>query len=74
MTTPPTSKIVAGMAVEVREATHGQWIPAEATSGVEGVWKDGRKVHDFPVVWVEVAGADGPMPWPAEDVRVPEVS
>jgi hypothetical protein len=66
--------IEAGMAVECRVALTGEWIPGEATSGVEGAWKDGKKIHDFPVVWVWVHGVDGPMPWPATDVRLPEVS
>lgn len=44
------------------------WAPAVAASEVEGVWKDGKKIHDFPVVWVDLPG--GRMPWPIEAVRV----
>lgn len=57
-----------GDLIEVRDA-HDNWLPAAATSGVEGTHRDGRKVHDFPVVWVRVFGTDTPIPWPAEDVR-----
>lgn len=51
---------------------HGGWLPAISASDVEGTHRDGRKIHDFPVVWVDVTGADGPMPWPLEDVRAPQ--
>jgi hypothetical protein len=52
-----------------------RWEPATVVApGVEGIWKNGRKIHDFPVVWVDIAGADGPMPWPLDEVRRPRVS
>lgn len=63
-------KVVQGMILVVRTASN-EWIPARATSSVEGPYRNGRKIHDFPVVWVDVAGADAPLPWPLEDVRVP---
>jgi hypothetical protein len=57
-----------GDPVEVRDA-HGVWHPAVARSGVEPTHRDGRKVHDFPVVWVALPGVAEPMPWPAPAVR-----
>jgi hypothetical protein len=61
--------IRAGDSVQVR-TYDDQWLPARATSGVEGTHRDGRKVHDFPVVYVTTDGSDGTaVPWPAEDVR-----
>lgn len=53
--------------VEVQTAD-GEWIVAEAVSEVEPMYVDGRKVHDFPVIWVRFAGG-GRMPWPVESVR-----
>lgn len=49
--------------------SQGQWLPAVARSAVEGFWKDGKKIHDFPVIWVALPGVADPMPWPAKDVR-----
>lgn len=57
-----------GDALLVRTA-YDEWLPATASSAVEGIWKDGRKVHDFPVVLVQFDGAAGSVPWPLEDVR-----
>jgi len=54
-------------AVEVQTADGG-WIAAEAVSEVEPTHVDGRKVHDFPVIWVRFEGG-GWMPWPVESVR-----
>lgn len=54
-------------AVQVQDAG-GEWLPAEAISEVEPTHIDGRKVHDFPVVWVRFENG-GPIPWPAESVR-----
>ncbi len=59
--------IKPGDALMVRDATD-EWRAATATSGVEGTHRDGRKVHDFPVVWVSLAGYSGPVPWPVEAV------
>jgi hypothetical protein len=45
---------------------------AIARSDVEGRFRDGRKVHDFPVVWVEIPRYDDGtdrIPWPAEAVH-----
>jgi hypothetical protein len=53
--------------VEVQTADGG-WIAAEAVSEVEPTHVDGRKVHDFPVIWVRFEGG-GWMPWPVESVR-----
>ena len=61
-------RIEYGDPVEVRDM-HGAWVPAVARSGVEGTHRDGRKIHDFPVVWVALPGVAEPLPWPAEDVR-----
>jgi hypothetical protein len=44
------------------------WIPAVAASAIEGVWKDGKKIHGFPVVWVDLPS--GRVPWPLAAVRV----
>lgn len=44
------------------------WSPAVAASAIEGVWKDGKKIHDFPVVWVDLPG--GRVPWPLDAIRV----
>lgn len=62
------SAIKPGDELEVRNC-FGNWERAIAESGVESTHRDGKKIHDFPVVWVAVAGADGPMPWPVEDLR-----
>jgi hypothetical protein len=65
----PPRVVRPGEVLLVRDA-FDSWVPAIATSLVEGAWKDGKKIHDFPVVWVDVTGADAPMPWPLEDVRL----
>lgn len=61
--------IQAGDRVRVLDA-HGQWHEATADSSVEGT-RDGagRKIHDFPVVWVIVDGHPDRMPWPQEAVE-----
>lgn len=46
----------------------GQEREARTLTGIEGVWEDGRKVHDFPVVWVTTDG-ENRLPWPLESVR-----
>ncbi len=61
----PTFK--AGQKVRVRTAFDG-WTDAVTLSGVEGTHADGRKIHDFPVVWVDTSGHSH-IPWPIEDVR-----
>lgn len=61
-------RIECGDPIEVRDA-HGAWNPAVARSTVEPTHRDGRKIHDFPVVWVALPGVAEPMPWPAEAVR-----
>lgn len=63
----PPAVIRSGDALLVKDAA-GNWRPATAASGVEGVWKDGRKVHDFPVVYVLLAAIEESVPWPAEFV------
>jgi hypothetical protein len=60
--------IAAGSAIEVR-TVGDEWLPAIAMSGVEGTYRDGRKIHDFPVIWVTTDPSDVAVPWPAEDVR-----
>jgi hypothetical protein len=57
-----------GDPVEVRTA-FDVWQPAVARSGVEPTHRDGKKIHDFPVIWVALPGVAEPMPWPATDVR-----
>jgi len=57
-----------GKAVRVRTADD-EWLDAVAASRPEGTHRDGRKVHDFPVVWVRIMGVDQPMPWPLTDVE-----
>lgn len=74
------SPIVRGSLVEARTAYDG-WRRAIAVSDVEGTHRHGRKIHDFPVIWLVVltdanlralyAGrAPTRVPWPAEDVRM----
>lgn len=63
----PTTTIEAGAEVRVRDAS-GNWHAAVATSGVEPTWRNGRKLHDFPVVWVRIGDGE-PVPWPVEDVE-----
>jgi len=60
--------IDAGDRVRVIDA-FGKWHRAIAQSGVEGTKHGGRKVHDFPVIWVELDGYPGRMPWPRESVQ-----
>lgn len=57
-----------GDPIEVR-AAEGTWLPAVARSEVQGTHQEGRKIHDFPVVWVALPGAPDVLPWPATDVR-----
>jgi hypothetical protein len=59
-----------GIAVEVRDV-HDRWLSAVAASNVEGTHRNGKKIHDFPVVWVDIAGVGDPVPWPADAVRIP---
>lgn len=63
-----TRMIKAGDRVRVLDA-HGHWHAATADSSVEGT-RDGtgRKIHDFPVIWVIVDGHPDRMPWPQEAV------
>lgn len=63
--TAPT--FMPGQLVEILDAFGKMW-PAIADSNIEGTNdpKTGRKVHDFPVVWVKRDGRR--IPWPAEDV------
>lgn len=60
--------IQSGDPIEVRDA-HGAWLPAVARSDIEPTYVNGRKLHDFPVIWVAAPGVKKPMPWPADDVR-----
>lgn len=62
------SAIDIGSALRVRDAS-GDWLDAVAVSVPEGEYVDGRKVHDFPVVWVRVMGVDQTIPWPLTDVE-----
>lgn len=62
------AEIQHGDAIRIREVD-GEWLPAVAHTGIEPTHRDGRKIHDFPVYWVRVAGRADPLPWPAEDVR-----
>lgn len=57
-----------GDPVEYRDA-FDVWHRGTAVSDVEPTHRDGRKVHDFPVIWVTGDGNFDPMPWPVEDVR-----
>ena len=57
-----------GDAVRVRTADD-EWLHAVTTSRPEGTHMDGRKVHDFPVVWVRLMGVDQQIPWPLTDVE-----
>lgn len=57
-----------GARVTVVDAS-GRRHPATTTSGIEGTHHGGgRKVHDFPVIWVLIDGYSGAMPWPVESV------
>jgi hypothetical protein len=60
-------------AVKVRDAS-GVWHPAISVSGVEGTHRDGRKIHDFPVVWIiwPRDSSERRWPWPAEAVEQAE--
>jgi hypothetical protein len=60
--------VQAGTSVEVRTA-RGEWLAVPADSSVEGTHRDGRRIHNFPVVWVVVDGHR--IPWPVTDVRKP---
>lgn len=57
-----------GDPIEIRDV-HGEWLPAVARGSVEPTHRDGQKIHDFPVLLVELAGWDTVVPWPASDVR-----
>lgn len=57
-----------GDAVEFRDA-FDVWHRGVAVSDAEPTHRDGRKIHDFVVIWVTKDGKFDPMPWPVEDVR-----
>lgn len=62
------SDIRPGNRVEVLTAL-GDWKPATALSRIEGTHdysksRGGRKIHDFPVVWIGFDGNPRPTPWP----------
>lgn len=63
--------VAPGDRVRIRDA-YGEWHDAIADSSIEGTHHGGgRKVHDFPVIWVKSRGNDGKMhrmPWPIEYV------
>lgn len=66
-----TGRYTDGQPVTVIDAD-GEPHHAVARSDVEGTHRDGRKIHSFPVVWVEIPGSDGDqrcVPWPAESVH-----
>lgn len=60
--------IKRGDSVEFRDA-FGVWHRGVATSDIEPTHIDGRRVHDFPVIFVSEEGSDASVPWPVEDVR-----
>jgi hypothetical protein len=65
-----------GVAVVVTTADGAQ-LPAVARSPLEQRRDiSGRRIHDFPVVWVDVLRHDGSgparTPWPADAVRLAE--
>lgn len=73
------SDVRKGEPVEVRDAW-GEWHRAVTVSDVEGTHIGGRKVHDFPVVWVVMLNKrtaealyrrESPrrIPWPVDAVR-----
>ena len=74
-------QIQPGVPVRIRDVAD-VWHPAVAVSGVEGTHELNpetgrrRKVHDFPVVWVDLVGRDRKthrLPWPAADTEtIPE--
>lgn len=72
-----TAVIRCGDRVRIKDA-NGDWHNACAASAVEGTHATDprtgayRKVHDFPVVWVDVLGRDKKphrLPWPATYVE-----
>jgi hypothetical protein len=58
----------AGTPVLIRTA-FDEWRYAVAVSGIEPTHRDGRKIHNFPVIWVQMPHLADPLPWPAGDVR-----
>lgn len=63
--------VQAGDNVRIQDAS-GRWHDAVAVTGVEGTHRDGRKIHDFPIIWIEATGYNGQLfraPWPRESVR-----
>jgi hypothetical protein len=66
-----TRPIQPGDPVEVRDF-HGNWLPAVARSSLEPTHVNSRKIHDFPVIRVELPDRPDWMPWPAEAVRHPQ--
>ena len=61
-----------GDAVVITDA-YGREHLATALTGIEGTHRDGRKVHDFPVVWVRT-GRSERIPWPVESISRPDRS
>ena len=64
-----TLKISIGDLIRVRDAAD-EWHTARAASSIEPTHRDGRKIHDFPVVWIDLRGQG--IPWPADAVELPE--
>jgi hypothetical protein len=60
-------RITAGDAVRIQDAD-GEWWLATADSPIEPPHRDGRKIHDFPVIWVRHNGGRR-LPWPATHVQ-----
>lgn len=64
--------IKTGDRVRIQDAD-GNWRDAVADSGIEGTHHGGgRKVHDFPIIWVVAIGRDGHahrMPWPVDFIK-----
>lgn len=47
----------------------GQDHLATAVSGYEGTHEGRRKQHDFPVIFIRIAGSWDRVPWPVESLR-----
>jgi hypothetical protein len=63
--------IKAGEQIRIQDA-NGDWFEATAVTGIEGTHRDGCKIHDFPVIWIEAIGNNGQpfrAPWPREYVQ-----
>lgn len=50
----------------------GEWLEAIAVTAPEGTHSHGKRIHDFPIVWVKFTTRGPAFPWPLEDVRLAE--